>query len=118
MTKSRNQHIAENMTGRRHAGDYEEFAKLHGFPIVATVNDTATSGDWSFIVSHDGHHWNPMWQTLEHDGFHWRIDAGCTMEGTEDEVLAKLDRCHGMFPPSLDIEELIYDSHKESDEEE
>lgn len=80
-------------TGCRAVGDYRQFAKQHGFKHIEVANWASSAGDWTFIVSKDGHEWQLLQQTnnFPSPGFSYYLSDDL-YEGTVEEVLAQLAR--------------------------
>ena len=55
--------IEEQATGCAGVGAYRQYAASMGYPIVKVLDWTSSAGDWSFLVSRDGH----MWQVLSQE---------------------------------------------------
>lgn len=102
--------VAEQATGWIGSGDYADYAEAHGFPYVEVYDWTATSGDWTFIVSKDEKVWYVMWQTNNYPsgpGFTRTIDTDHAIEGTSDQVLAFLNDIDSpdCLPPIIVLED-------------
>jgi hypothetical protein len=83
--------MAEQFTGCLGAGDYQLWAKKHGYPRVAAVDWTSSSGDWEFLVSRDGWAWHPMTQTNNHPeaGFTRQVNTRIQVLGNEKEAVSE-----------------------------
>ena len=55
--------IAVQATGCRGAGGYRDYAESQGYDHCEVLDWTSSAGDWSFLVSEDGHAWRVMFQT-------------------------------------------------------
>lgn len=54
--------VAESATGCPGAGGYMAYAEQQGYEFVEVVDWCSSAGDWTFIVSKDGHEWVVMYQ--------------------------------------------------------
>ena len=75
-------------TGCAGADSYRDFAKSLGFTHVEPIDLTSSAGDWTFVVSKDGHKWRLLSQYNKWPfvGFHHEIDKGSPFYGTAREV--------------------------------
>ena len=83
---------AETATGCMGAGNYRDWAREHGFPFLEVVDWTSSAGDWTFIVSIDGKHWQVMTQTNNYPraGFSYTVVPTPVYRGNCATVLAIL----------------------------
>lgn len=86
--------VAEQMTGCDGAGSWLEFAQKNGYIHVETLNWSSSAGDWQFIVSKDGKHWQILDQTNNYPrpGFSHEVD-NLLFDGTKDEALEFFSNC-------------------------
>ena len=86
---NREQYVAETFTGCQGAGDYRAYAEAQGYPFCEVFDWTSSAGDWTFLVSVDGHIWCPMSQENNYPrgpGFTRTIDSEQSFEGTLEEA--------------------------------
>jgi hypothetical protein len=84
--------MCEEATGCSGAGDYRKWSRSQGYPHCAVVDWTSSAGDWTFLVSKDGHEWVLMTQTNQYPraGFDRIIDEDTKYYGTEQEALKQV----------------------------
>ena len=86
------QYAAEQATGCEGAGDYGNYAKANGYDYCEVLDWTSSAGDWTFIVSKNGHEWRVMSQENNYpwgSGFTRGIEERM-FYGTAEEVLAEI----------------------------
>jgi hypothetical protein len=69
----------EDVTGCPGAGDYRTWARQQGYDYCEVFDWSSSAGDWTFIVSKDGHAWHVMTQTNNYPrpGFTRHIGEAC-----------------------------------------
>jgi hypothetical protein len=84
--------VAEQATGCRGAGGYRLWAEVQGFPHCEVFDWTSSAGDWTFLVSHDGETWYPMFQenNWPRAGFTRTVDFDQPYCGTAEEVVQQM----------------------------
>lgn len=60
--------VAVGATGCTGTGSYLDFAKEHEFEHIEVVDWSSSAGDWTFIVSKDGHEWRLSYQENNYPG--------------------------------------------------
>ena len=83
--------IAEQATGCKGAGDYQDYAHSKGYKYVKVLNWMSSAGDWEFIISKDGERWQILSQTNNYPkpGFSYEISDE-EFYGSAEDVLQQI----------------------------
>ena len=86
-----NKIIAEQFTGCRGAGNYQDYARSKGYKFVEVLDWSSSAGDWQFIISKDNEIWQILSQSNNHPnpGFSYEISEE-EFFGSAEEVLKQI----------------------------
>jgi len=86
------QQAAEQATGCGGAGSYRDYAKSQGYPFCEVLDWTSSAGDWTFLISKDGHEWQVLYQenNWPRAGFTYTIDTE-VYHGTAEEAMQVIE---------------------------